>query len=143
MAIQDRLPVVLLILRLSIAAFFAVWAVEKIVAPELAARVFETFYVEAPSLLSLQMTGAVQMAVICLFALGSAKTWTYGALLAMHTVSTASTWERLLTPFEAPNHLFWAAVPTLAALLLLFVLRDEDRFLIFPSRPPNRLSDDA
>jgi len=139
MTMQDRLPVVLLILRLSIAAFFAVWAVEKIVAPELAARVFETFYLEAPSLLSLQITGAVQMAVICLFALGIAKTWTYSALLAMHTVSTVSTWERLLTPFEPPNHLFWAAVPTLAALLLLFILRDEDKLLTYPSRNPNRL----
>ncbi len=143
MTTQNRLPVMLLILRFSIAAFFAVWAVEKIVAPELAARVFETFYVEAPSLLSLQITGVLQMAVIVLFLLGIAKTWTYGALLAMHTVSKISTWERLLTPFEAPNHLFWAAVPTLAALLLLFVLRDEDRLLIRRTRGANHLETDS
>ena len=125
----NRLPPALLALRLSIAAFFAVWALEKIVAPELAARVFATFYVEAPSLLSLQVTGVIQMTIVVLFALGIAKTWTYGALLAMHAVGTLSTWERLLTPFEAPNHLFWAAVPTLAALGLLFALRNEDRLL--------------
>lgn len=130
MTYPNRLPLMLFILRLSIAAFFAVWAVEKIAAPELAAQVFAYFYVEVPSLWSLQVTGTLQLAIVTLFTLGVAKTWTYGALLAMHTVSTLATWQQLLTPFTPPNHLFWAAVPTLAAIALLFVLRDQDRITL-------------
>lgn len=130
MTSPNTLPVALLILRLAIAAFFGVWALEKIAAPELAAQVFSLFYVEAPSLWSLQVTGALQMIVVALFALGLFKTWTYGAVLAMHTASKLTTWRQLLTPFEAPNHLFWAAVPTLAAIALLFALRREDRYVL-------------
>ena len=47
----------------------------------------------------------------------------------MHAVSTLSSYRQLLNPYEPPNHLFWAAVPTLAALVGLFLLRKDDVFL--------------
>ncbi len=119
----------LLILRVSIGAFFLVWSIEKIVAPELARRVFEAFYFSSPGDAALIATGIVQTAIVLAFLAGLWRLWTYGAILVMHTVSVASTWERLLTPYELPNHLFWAAVPVWAAILLLFLLRTEDRLL--------------
>lgn len=128
--VADRnLALALVLMRLSIAAFFLVWSLEKILAPEVAARVFGTFYftaLPAPAALGI---GVVQTAVVLAFAAGVLKTWTYGALLLMHTVSVLSTWERLLNPYEPPNHLFWAGVPVLAALGALFLLRDADRLL--------------
>ncbi|NJM34000.1 MAG: hypothetical protein HC850_04010 [Rhodomicrobium sp.] len=75
--------------------------------------------------------GVAQTLVVVAFAAGAFKFWTYGALLAMHSVSTLSTWQRLIDPYTLPNHLFWAAVPTLAALLALFLLRRYDTLLAF------------
>lgn len=121
------LPQALLILRLSIGAFFLVWALEKIIAPDVAVRVFNTFYLSDPPHAVIMVLGVLQTILILGFMAGLFKTWTYGALLAMHAVSTLSTWARLINPYEPPNHLFWAAVPVLGALVALFLLRDQDR----------------
>lgn len=126
---QSKLALSLFVLRLTIAAFFLVWAVEKIVAPELAQRVFETFYLVAPSTGQLIAVGVVQLAIVLAFLAGWLRMWSYGATLVMHAVSTLSTYERLLNPYEPPNHLFWAAVPVLGAILVLFLLRAHDRIL--------------
>ena len=122
-----RLP--LLIIRLSVAAFFLVWSLEKIFFPEKQQGVFEAFYGGAQPVGVIVTLGVVQTLVVLAFAAGALRTWTYGALLAMHAVSTASTLGRLIDPYEGLNHLFWAAVPTLAALLALFLLRRYDTLL--------------
>ena len=128
-----RLALSLALLRLSTGAFFLVWASEKILAPEVARRVFETFYFSSPSDASLLATGILQAIVVLAFMAGLFRFWTYGALLAMHTVSVASTLPRLVDPFTPPNHLFWAAVPLLALLLVLFLLRERDTLLVLPA----------
>ena len=130
--------VALLILRVSLAAFFLVWSVEKILAPELALRVFQTFYFSSPSTEILIALGVLQTAIVLAFLAGLFKTWTYGLLLAMHAVSTASSWERLINPYEPPNHLFWAAIPVLGALLALFLLRRRDNLLTLSLRGARR-----
>ena len=124
----------LAILRFSLGAFFLVWSVEKIFAPNIARRVFETFYFSSPGDTVLIATGIAQTVIVLAFLAGLWRFWTYGALLVMHSVSVLSTWERLLTPYDPPNHLFWAAVPVWAALLLLFLLRDADRMWCIPGR---------
>lgn len=50
----------------------------------------------------------------------------------MHAVSTLSTYEPLLDPYTPPNHLFWAAVPVFGALIALFSIWREYRFLVLP-----------
>jgi hypothetical protein len=47
----------------------------------------------------------------------------------MHTVSVLSTYQQLLNPYQSPNHLFWAGIPVLGALVALFILRKSDRLL--------------
>lgn len=126
---EKRLPIALAVMRLSIGAFFLVWSLEKLLAPEIARRVFGTFYfTELPAVVSYAI-GAGQTVIVLAFLAGAFRTWTYGALLAMHSVSVLSTWQRLADPYEPPNHLFWAGVPVLAALVALFMLRDADRML--------------
>jgi hypothetical protein len=125
-------------LRLSMAAFFAVWALEKILAPQVAARVAETFYGVSPAPAPLVATGVLQLALVAAFAAGVARLWTTAALLAIHTASMASTLPRLLDPYTPPNHLFWAGVPLIAALALLLALRSEDRFLTLDRRSASR-----
>ncbi len=126
-----RLEVSLLVMRVAVAAFLLVWALDKVIAPEHGRAVFSHFYF-MPDLPAQAITGLgiVQMAVIAGFAAGFAKLWTYGAALAMHAASTLSTYAHLIRPWaEGSELLFWAAVPVLAALIALFLLRDEDRLL--------------
>lgn len=125
-----RLEFGLAVIRLAAAAFFLVWSIEKIVEPERAASVFQAFYfIESLPATGSLLVGVVQTAIILAFACGLWKLWTYGAVLLMHTVSTLSTIERLASPYSDINHLFWAAVPVLGALVALFILRNDDNFL--------------
>lgn len=116
----------LAILRFSTGAFFLIWALEKIFAPEIARRVFETFYFSSPSDTMLLLAGLLQLLFVLAFMAGFFRFWTYGALLAMHAVSVVSSFPRLLDPFTPPNHLFWAGVPVLGLLVALFLLRNRD-----------------
>lgn len=128
---MTKLTLSLYIMRVSVAAFFAVWAVEKLVKPESAVAIFDHFYgISALPIGAAYAIGAVQLLLVLAFLVWARwRAITVGLLLAMHAVSTLSTWQQLLTPYEGGNHLFWAAVPTLAALIALFLLRDEDRLL--------------
>lgn len=129
----DRpLAVSLAVMRLSTGAFFLVWSLEKILAPEVARRVFETFYASSPSDTVLALIGIAQTAVVLAFMAGVLRFWTTGALLAMHTVSMAASIPRLIDPFTPPNHLFWAGVPVIALLVGLFILRNRDTILVVP-----------
>ena len=126
---RDRaLEVSLLLLRLTVGAFFLVWSIDKIVNPEHAQAVFERFYLTSISGELAIAAGVIQTLVVLAFMAGALKTLTYGALLLMHTVSTLSTWEHLVAPYSPDTSiLFWAAVPLVFTLVALFLLRDRDR----------------
>lgn len=130
-ATHDRtLEVSLLLLRLSLGAFFLVWSVDKIINPDHAQRVFETFYMTTISSDIAVAAGVVQTFVVLAFIAGAFKTLTYGAALIMHAVSTLSTWPHLVAPYAPDTSiLFWAAVPVVFALVALFLLRGRDRLL--------------
>ena len=127
---SDRtLGIALAIGRFTVAAFFLIWSLEKIFLPEKQQGVFEAFYGGAQPVAVIVVLGVIQTALVLAFAAGLFKTVTYGALLAMHAVSTVSTTGRLIDPYDGLNHLFWAAVPTLGLLIGLFLLRRRDTFL--------------
>lgn len=119
----------LLIMRLATAAFLLVWAIDKVVSPDHAQAVFSKFYDTNVSPGTLAAVGAAQMIVVA-FAAGAFRTWSYGAVLLMHAVSTASTFRQLMEPWgPGASLLFWAAVPVLAGMIALFALRSRDRLL--------------
>lgn len=124
-----KLEISLATIRITTAAFFLIWSIEKIVAPEIAQKVFSRFYGSTISPGVSIAIGILQTTLILLFLAGLLKLWTYGAILGMHAVSTLSSYEPLLNPYTPPNHLFWAAVPTLGAIFALFLLRKEDQML--------------
>ena len=128
---DTKLEISLLIMRLTFAAFMLIWAVDKVIAPEHAQSVFSYFYFTELSSQPFVVIGLVQIAIILAFAIGFARVWSYGAVLLMHAVSTASTFAKLIDPWAAGpgGLLFWAAVPTLGAIIALFILRDRDRIL--------------
>ena len=126
----DRLPLSLLLLRLSVFLVMLMWTIDKILNPDHAAAVYEKFYfiggVTPTLLLGIALD---ELALLVAFVAGIAKTYTYGAVLLLHALSTLSSYQQYLNPFEGPNLLFFAAWPMLAACLALFWLRAEDRLL--------------
>lgn len=128
---DTKLEVSLLIIRLTFAAFMLIWAFDKVLVPEHAQAVFSRYYFTELSPEPFMAIGLVQIAIILAFAVGFARLWSYGAVLLMHTVSTVSTYSQLIDPWAAGPRglLFWAAVPTLGAIIALFMLRDRDALL--------------
>lgn len=124
--VARRLPVSLLLLRLSLGLVMMVWAFDKILNPSHGAAVFEGFYgLAAVGEPVVHVIGVIQALIILGFLAGFAKTWTYGAVLFMHAVTTLVSWSAYLDPLK--NILFFSAWPMLAALVTLFLLRKEDR----------------
>jgi len=127
---EKKLQVSLLFLRVTVFLVMFMWTIDKFVNPGHAAKVYASFYYIA-GLESAVMyaIGAVEMILLLLFLAGYKKTVTYGAVLILHTVSTLSSFNQYLAPFEGPNLLFFAAWPMLAACFTLFLLRDQDKML--------------
>lgn len=127
--VDKRVALSLLMLRAGIATVFLMWTVDKFVNPEHAAAVFKKFYM-IPSLsnVAAYAIGGLQLAVILAFLVGWLRTWTYGAVLGLHAVSTFSSWEKYIDPWTYPNLLFFAAIPMLAACISLWLLRDLDSY---------------
>ncbi len=137
--LERRLAVSLLLLRLSLGLVMMVWAFDKILNPGHGAAVFESFY---------GLSGIGEIAdshdrhrsstARRSFPAGAARTWTYGAVLLMHGVTTLVSWSAYLQPLK--NILFFAAWPMLAGLIALFLLRHEDRIASLGGRAGGRES---
>src|SRR2546430_2465114 len=68
--------------------------------------------------------GALELLLLVGFVTGTAKRYTYGLVLLLHAISTLSSYQQYLAPFD--NLLFFAAWPMLAACITLYLLRDLD-----------------
>ncbi len=124
--ITRRLSLSLLLLRLSLGLVMMVWAFDKILNPGHGAAVLESFYgLPGTGEQAIRMIGIAQALIVLGFLLGVAKTWTYGAVLFMHAVTTLVSFSAYLEPLK--NILFFSAWPMLAGLVTLFLLREEDR----------------
>lgn len=133
MTSAKKIKIGLATIRFTVTAFFLIWSIEKIIAPEITQGVFSRFYsLTIPSGFSV-FIGIIQTTIVLLFLAGSFKLWTYGALLGMHTVSVIASYQPLFNPYMPPNHLFWAGIPTLGALIALFLMRDEDQLFTLSS----------
>lgn len=122
----NRLEWSLLLLRIGVFLVMFMWTLDKFVNPGHAGAIFEGFYgVSGMGGFVLYALAAVEMVVILAFLAGLWKTWTYGAVLVFHGVSTLSSYSQYLNAFD--NLLFFAAWPMLAACAALFLLREHDR----------------
>jgi hypothetical protein len=131
--IERRVAISLLLLRLSLGLVMMVWAFDKILNPGHGAAVFESFYgLSGVGESLIPMIGIAQGLIVLAFLLGAARTWSYGAVLLMHAVTTLVSWSAYLQPLK--NILFFAAWPMLAGLIALFLLRDHDRIATLGGR---------
>ncbi len=121
----ERLQWSLFLLRAGVFIVMFMWTLDKFVNPGHAAAIFENFYmISGMGGIVLYTIAAVEMVLILAFLAGLWKTWTYGAVMVLHGVSTLSSWNQYLNAFD--NLLFFAAWPMLAACIALFLLRDSD-----------------
>jgi putative oxidoreductase len=125
-AARVRLP--LFLLRVGVFIVMLAWTIDKFVNPQHSAGVFKKFYyIEGVSPTVFYVLGAVELLLLIGFVTGTAKRFTYGAVLVLHTISTLSSYRQYLAPFD--NLLFFAAWPMLAACVTLYMLRDLDTLL--------------
>ncbi|MDA3869304.1 MAG: hypothetical protein PF589_05030 [Gammaproteobacteria bacterium] len=120
----------LLFLRLSVFLVMFMWTIDKFINPEHTAGIYESFYYIAGLETALVYAiGTVEIILLLMFLAGYKKLYSYGIVLAIHAISTLSSFKQYLAPFDGANLLFFAAWPMLAACLTLFMLRDEDKKL--------------
>ena len=126
---QDKkLQLPLLFIRLSIFLVMFMWTIDKFINPGHASKVYESFYYIAGLEVGVMYAiGVIEVIILLLFVAGYKKKHIYGAVLALHAVSTLSSFKQYLAPFDGPNLLFFAAWPMLAACFALFILRDQDK----------------
>lgn len=125
--VDQRLPTALFTLRITVFLVMLVWTLDKILNPGHAGAVFENFYfIPGMGPGALMAVAVAELVIILGFLAGVAKTWTYGAVLVFHAISTLSSWQMYLG-FD--NLLFFAAWPMLAVCFTLFWLRDQDTLL--------------
>lgn len=123
----SQLPFCLLLLRLGAAVVMAFWTADKFLNPDHAGAVFSNFYgLDGLGNQTLLLIGGVQALIVLTFTIGLFRTFSYAAVLLLHTISTLSSWRQFAEPLE--NLLFLAAWPMLAACITLFVLRRHDEF---------------
>lgn len=127
---ENRLALILFLLRISIFAVMLIWTIDKFVNPDHGVAIFAHFYfIEGIEARVMQALGAAEMLILTGFVLGLYKTATYGLVLVFHAVSTLSSWQIYLDPFADYHLLFFAAWPMLAACVALFLLREADSML--------------
>ncbi len=119
---EKRLEIGLFVMRLSMSIFFLALMIQKLVAAQATPEIFEIPIAASYPLL---FFGA---ALIIIFLSGLYKTYSYGALLGIQLVLVASMYKEMLDPINPSYILFWASIPLTAALIALFLLRDNDDF---------------
>ena len=132
---QGRVVVALLVLRVTLGVFLLVWGIDKFVSVEATLRIWDRWY---PLPLTESLTPIIGIGETALAVALIAGLWrrvTYACALLFHALGTMSTWRALTDPWglSSGQHttiLFQAAVPVLAGFLLLYLLRDWDRWSV-------------
>jgi putative oxidoreductase len=122
---QHKVANALLLLRLSVFVVMLMWTLDKFINPDHSAAVYANFYkIGSLGAEIFMLIGALELLLLLAFVTGFKKTISYGLVLIIHSISTLSTWQQYLDPFN--NLLFFAAIPMLAACWALFSLRELD-----------------
>lgn len=126
MSTAKRLQVSLFLLRIGVFIVMFMWTLDKFLFPGHAQKVFQRFYfISGMDNLATYAIAAVEMVILAGFLFGIKKRFTYGAVLAFHSVSTFASYQMYLSPFNDLK--FFAAFPMLAACVALYLLREEDK----------------
>lgn len=127
------------VLRIGMGVFLALWGVDKIVATEPAAGIFDHFYgVEAGATL-VQAAGAAEVLLGLLLAVGLFRVPVAWIALIVNAVSTFASWRQILDPWgilgltDGGTHLFLASIVIMAANIVI-VLNARDPWWTLDAR---------
>lgn len=128
--LTERLPVSLFVLRMVIGVFMLQWAIEKFVLPQGTTKIFGKYFGITLADSLPQIIGGLEIILVLAFMLGAYRRLSYGLILLFNIISVGATWQKLIDPYGLisgnVNHLFSAGVPFLAAVWLLYWLREWD-----------------
>lgn len=116
--------------RLSIAYFLLPWVLMRFFkldsAKSIAAKYYKIDFLPDVAFLGI----AVLWALLWLaFVTGFKKRVSYGLVLGLHTIGTIFTLPYLIIGLDQMKILFFAAIPVIGAMWLLYRLREQDSFL--------------
>lgn len=147
-----KIEISLFIIRISTAIFLGLWASLKFIRPEWAENIVKGSYklknlgLESLPVEAAYGMGVLQLAIVIAFAFGLWRFWTYGLMMAMSAVGVIGSIGALLPYFHPetgellmgyarfPRNLMLTSIPTLGALIALFIMRDMDNLFSLSAR---------
>ncbi|SRR5258708_3794435 len=136
-----RIATGLLILRFFLGIFLLHWSIEKLVLPNSAIRISQSFYSIPLPQSAPYFLGAAELVLSLALLFGAFRTASYGLALAVHTVTVIVSWRQLSDPYgfaKVGNHLWIATWPTFGGFVALFLMRYSDTHTIDGWRTPSR-----
>jgi len=132
-------------LRIASGLLMVLWGLDKLVNPDHAMFVSNTFYMGLFSLQwLLQVFGVLQVLLGLLIAVGFCRQFTYPLLLLINTCSMLAVWQSVVDPlgffFEGSKRLFFPSLIIFCAVLVLIAFRKDDKValdLYWDSSKPN------
>ena len=125
----SALRVPLFLTRLAIFLFLLPWQLMRLTKPEAITSISEKYYKFSMPEIGSTISGVLMLALLLAFLVGFKKRISYGLVALIHGLGTVMVLPRLIPGSENFNILFLAAMPALMAMVLLYVLRDEDSLL--------------
>lgn len=116
--------------RLSIAYFLLPWVLMRFLKPESAKGIAAKYYkISSMPDIATTLIGVFWVLLLVAFLVGFKKRISYGLVLAFHAIGTLFTVPYLIVGTDKANLLFFAAIPVIGAMWLLYALREHDTFL--------------
>jgi len=132
-----KIEIALLIMRLSAAIFLGLWATLKFHHPEWTQNIFKGAYriefFEVTNAMAYTF-GILQLMIVVAFAIGLWRFWTYGLMMLMSAAGVIGSLGSFAAYMNYPKNLMLTSIPTLGALIALFILRDLDNLLSMSGR---------
>ncbi|MEL6479338.1 MAG: DoxX family membrane protein [Pseudomonadota bacterium] len=134
MSDRVREAIACLILRLGLAWFLFVWAVNKLLAPAQYQQLANWFDKIDLSLAQVYAIAGVQIAICLMVAAGWQRIYAYAALIVIHGYTVFRQWEKYIAPFEINDKGFPVnrnvtdSLAVLAAMIALWLLRHRDHW---------------
>jgi len=126
----SNIKIPLFFTRISIAYFLLPWVLMRFVKPESAKGIAAKYYkVSSMPDIAVTLIGVFWVLLLVAFVIGFKKRISYGLVLLFHTVGTLFTLPYLIVGTEKAYAVFFAAIPVIGAMWLLYAMREHDTFL--------------
>ena len=132
---NNKLANMLLVLRITVAIVFIMWAGNKFINPVHAQNVYSGFFFMPELGMAIFLgIGLAEAILIALFITGTLKSFSYLLVLVLHTVSTIAPYNIYLNAYSSDsNLLFFTAFPMWGACFVLYMMREYDTKMTLPT----------